>query len=59
MARLRKFIPVAYATQLKPGKGRVGIDEPTWVYAYDYLVLTNDKVVRRCRLQAHQADARP
>ncbi len=44
MARLRKFIPVAYATELKPAKGRVGINEPTWVYAYDYLVLTNDKV---------------
>ena len=42
--RLRKFIPVAYATQVKPGKGRAGVDEPTWVYAYDYLVLTNDKV---------------
>lgn len=44
MDRLRKFIPVAYATQVKPGKGRAGLDEPTWVYAYDYLVLANDKV---------------
>lgn len=44
MARMRKYIPVAYATELKPGKGRTGIDAPTWVYAYDYLVLTNDKV---------------
>ena len=44
MERLRKFIPVAYATELKPGKGRTGLDEPTWVYAYDYLVLANDKV---------------
>lgn len=44
MERLRKFIPVAYATQVKPGKGRAGVDEPTWVYAYDYLVLVNDKV---------------
>ncbi|MGH8276771.1 MAG: TAXI family TRAP transporter solute-binding subunit, partial [Steroidobacteraceae bacterium] len=44
MDRLRKFIPVAYATQVKPGNGHVGVDEPTWVYAYDYLVLTNDKV---------------
>ncbi len=26
MAQLRKFIPVAYATQVKPGKGRAGID---------------------------------
>ena len=44
MERLRKFIPVAYATELKPAKGRAGLDEPTWVYAYDYLVLANDKV---------------
>jgi len=44
MARLRKFIPVAYATELKPAKGRAGLDVPTWAYAYDYLVLANDKV---------------
>ncbi len=30
--------------RLKPGKGRAGLNEPTWVYAYDYLVLANDKV---------------
>ncbi|HEX3709745.1 MAG TPA: TAXI family TRAP transporter solute-binding subunit [Pseudolabrys sp.] len=44
MERLRKFIPVAYATQLQPAKSRAGVDAPTWVYAYDYLVLANDKV---------------
>jgi TRAP transporter TAXI family solute receptor len=44
MDRLRKFIPVAYATQVQPGKGRAGLEEPTWAYAYDYLVLVNDKV---------------
>jgi TRAP transporter TAXI family solute receptor len=44
MDKLRKFIPVAYATQVSPGKGRAGVEEPTWVYAYDYLVLANDKV---------------
>jgi uncharacterized protein len=44
MDRLRKFVPVAYATQIQPGKGRAGVDEPTWVYAYDYLVLANNKV---------------
>lgn len=43
MARMRKFIPVAYATKLEPGKGRVGILEPTMVYAYDYLVLASSK----------------
>ena len=44
MERVRKFIPVAYATQIQPGQGSAGVDEPTWVYAYDYLVLVNDKV---------------
>ncbi len=44
MARLRKIIPVAYATQVMPGKGRAGLEAPTWAYAYDYLVLVNDKV---------------
>lgn len=44
MARMRKFVPVAYATKINPGKGRVGVAEPTWGYAFDYLVLTNAKV---------------
>jgi TRAP transporter TAXI family solute receptor len=44
MERMRKFIPVAYATQVKPSKVNTGVEEPTWVYAYDYLVLANDKV---------------
>jgi hypothetical protein len=44
MTRLRKFIPVAYAIKLEPGKGLLGIVEPTWIYAYDYLLLANDKV---------------
>ena len=44
MARMRKFIPVAYATKLEPAKGRVGVLEPTTVYAYDYLVLANKNV---------------
>jgi TRAP transporter TAXI family solute receptor len=44
MARMKKFIPVAYPIKLDPGKGRLGIVEPTWVYAYDYLVLANAKV---------------
>jgi TRAP transporter TAXI family solute receptor len=44
MARLRKFIPVAYATKLEPGPGRAGVVEPVMVYAYDYLLLTSSKV---------------
>ncbi|MGA7489184.1 MAG: TAXI family TRAP transporter solute-binding subunit [Xanthobacteraceae bacterium] len=44
MARMHKFIPVAYATKLEPAKGRYGILEPTMVYAYDYLVVVNKDV---------------
>ncbi len=44
MARTRKFLPVAYATVVKPGKGRAGVNEPTMVLAYDYMVLANKDV---------------
>ena len=44
MERMRKFIPVAYASKLEPGKGRLGIVEPTWVYVIDFLVLVNKNV---------------
>jgi hypothetical protein len=44
MERLRKFVPVAYADLVKPGPGRVGIDKPIYLMAYDYLVVTNAKV---------------
>ena len=44
MARLRKWVPVAYATKVEPGKGRAGINEPTMLFAYDYLVLASTKV---------------
>jgi hypothetical protein len=44
MDRLRKFIPVAYATKLEPRPGLAGVLEPTMVYAYDYLLLANSKV---------------
>lgn len=43
MARLRKFVPVAYPALVEPAKGRVGVLEPTYLMAYDYLVLTNKK----------------
>jgi uncharacterized protein len=41
MARMRKFIPVAYASKLDPGRGRLGIGAPTWIYVIDFLVLVN------------------
>ncbi len=44
MDRMRKFIPVAYARKLEPGKGRLGVVGPTWVYVIDFLVLVNKKV---------------
>jgi uncharacterized protein len=44
IARTRKFIPVGYTTTLQPARARVGIATPTVVYAYDLLLLTNDKV---------------
>ena len=44
MARLRKWVPVAYATDVKPGPGRAGIGETTKLFAYDYLVLASTKV---------------
>jgi TRAP transporter TAXI family solute receptor len=44
MARMRKFIPVAYPIEIKPRPGLAGVNEPTMIYAYDYLVLANSKV---------------
>jgi TRAP transporter TAXI family solute receptor len=44
MARLRKWVPVAYSTEVKPGPGRAGIGEPTMLFAYDYLVLASTKM---------------
>jgi uncharacterized protein len=44
MARLRKWVPVAYATKVEPAKGRAGIIEPTTLFAYDYLLLASTKV---------------
>jgi TRAP transporter TAXI family solute receptor len=44
MARLKKFVPVAYALKVNPGKRMAGILKPTYVMAYPYLVLTNAKV---------------
>ena len=44
MARLKKFVPVAYPLLVKPGKRMAGILKPTYVMAYPYLVLTSSKV---------------
>lgn len=44
MARLRRYVPPAYAVKLEPGRNRPGINETSYLMAYDYLMLTNDKV---------------
>jgi TRAP transporter TAXI family solute receptor len=43
MAKIRKYIPVGYPEKLAPGPGRVGLVEPTMVFAYDYLALASTK----------------
>jgi uncharacterized protein len=44
MAALARYIPNSYVTELKPGPGRVGIDTPTLMLVYDYVLWANDKV---------------
>jgi hypothetical protein len=44
MARTKKHVPVAYARQFKPSPVFTGVLEPTYLMAYDYLMLTNSKV---------------
>lgn len=44
MARMRKYVPVAQALMLKPGKRLAGINKPMHVMSYPYLVLTNKDV---------------
>ncbi len=43
MAAMHKYLPAGYANKIEPRKGRVGVDEPTWLYSYDYLVLASTK----------------
>ena len=44
MSALSKYIPNAYVTELKPGPGRVGVDVPTKMLVYDYVLWAGDKV---------------
>lgn len=44
MARIRKHVPPAYAAKLEPGPNRPGVNSTSHLMAYDYLMLTNDKV---------------
>jgi hypothetical protein len=51
VAALKKILPEAYIETLQPRPGLVGVDEPTRVMAYDYLLLTGrhvkDEVVEK------------
>ncbi|MDH3194689.1 MAG: TAXI family TRAP transporter solute-binding subunit [Hyphomicrobiales bacterium] len=38
MERARKFVPPAFVVEYKPRKGLVGIEEPTKLMVYDYLI---------------------
>jgi len=44
VARLRKFIPVAYPLLVKPSPANYGVTTPTHVVAFDLLLVTNDKM---------------
>lgn len=43
-ARLRKFMPTAYISVVKPGPGRVGILAPTTLLFEDYVVVAGSQV---------------
>ena len=44
VAAMAKYIPNSYVVEVKPGAGRVGIDTPTLMLVYDYVLWANDKV---------------
>ncbi len=44
IAAMGKYIPNSYLVEVKPGAGKVGIDAPTKMLAYDYVLWANDKV---------------
>jgi TRAP transporter TAXI family solute receptor len=44
VAAMRKVVPVAYPLRVEPGPGRIGVIEPAYALAYDYLALANAKV---------------
>ena len=43
-AAMGKYIPNSYVAEVKPGAGKVGIDVPTKMLVYDYVLWSNDKV---------------
>ena len=44
VAAMGKYIPNSYVAEVKPGPGKVGIEAPTKMLVYDYVLWSNDKV---------------
>ena len=44
VAAMARYIPNSYVVEVKPGPGRVGVDTPTLMLVYDYVLWANDKV---------------
>ena len=44
VARMKKYVPPAYAHLYKPSPVNTGVLQPTYIMSYDYLMLTNTKV---------------
>lgn len=44
MERMRKFVPPAYALLVEPSQTNVGVEQPLYVMAFDYLMLTHANV---------------
>ena len=43
VAEMERGYPNSYLIQLKPGKGTVGVEKPTWVMAFDMMLMTSTK----------------
>lgn len=44
VAAMQKHVPHSYVAEVKPGPGKIGIDEPTNMLVYDYALWVNAKV---------------
>jgi TRAP transporter TAXI family solute receptor len=62
LAAMRKFMPYAYVTEVKPSPAFVGLDGPTHLMAYDYLVTVGthvkDDTVYRIAKAMHENKAK-
>ena len=44
LASVARYIPNSYVIEVQPGPGKVGIEGPTRMLVYDYVLWSNDKV---------------